>query len=78
MRGVRGKAPQDTKSAISRVAKCPLPLWKLLRLHLFFPSPPVANISGKKIVGALFIPKVHLETGAPDFASGPYVSGQTW
>ena len=29
------------------------------------PPPPVANISGKIFLGALFIPKVPLETGAP-------------
>ena len=33
-------------------------------IYFSFPS-PVANISGENVLGALFIPKVPLETGVP-------------
>jgi hypothetical protein len=44
-------------------------------IYFSFPS-PVANISGENVLGALFIPKVPLETGVPppqlfDVSYGP-------
>jgi hypothetical protein len=41
-------------------------------IYFSFPNPTVANISVKNFLGALFIPKVPLETDAPQLFDASY------
>jgi hypothetical protein len=50
-----------------------LPQWPLIYDCIYFSFPaPVANISGKNFLGALFILKVPLETRVPQLFDASY------